>query len=155
MSKNRSTARLLKRASELSKPDETVKVLPWSVVSHKLFKVYEPAGAEDGRTRGTLCAEVGVSGWVDGQFRWNISGAEIIRVAVPAGDILEWPGAAEFNLTLEVRPEDIRLRDNSSSGDWEDLSDLIARSKIIASRGEEDDSHEFLGKRQFPYGPAT
>ena len=126
--------------------EEKARDLPWLIVSHKLYKLYEPEGAEDGRLRGTLCAEVGISGWVAGHYRWNITGVEIMRISVPLADIMDWNGASEFHLSWEIRPEDIRLRDNASSGDWEDLGDLVARSRVIVTRGEEDDSHEFLGK---------
>ena len=69
-----------------------------------------------------------------------------MRISVPLADIMDWNGASEFQLSWEIRPEDIRLRDNASSGDWEDLGDLVARSRVIVTRGEEDYSHEFLGK---------
>ena len=120
--------------------------IPWLVKHYNLYKIYVAEDSEEDTIRGTLLAAVNVTGYIMGDFRWTLGGKKIIEVNVSAGDVTNITGASEFTLKIEMRPEDVMFRPNLSSGDWEDLADLVAKGQVIATRGDEDDGHEFLGK---------
>ena len=133
----------IRKFSETSKQAARI---PWLVKHHNLYKIYVVEDPEEDHITGTLLAMVAVTGWITGDFKWVLAGKKLFEAEFSAGDITSIPGAEEFRLKLEARPEDIQIRSNLSSGEWEDLADLVAKGVIIASRGDEDDGHEFLGK---------
>ena len=137
---------LKKKLSDMSKKAKTLAFLPWQVKPLNLYKIFIPDDTDDGITTATLLVEVEPIGSCSGNFRWSLSGKDILSVNLPASDILSIPDAAEFTLSWEIRADDIQLRENGSSSEWHDLEDLLGASQLFASRGKDDDSHEFIGK---------
>ena len=120
--------------------------IPWSIKPINLYKIFTKEAGEDDPLSGSLLADMSVTGRLFGSFRFIISGPKIIEIKFEAASITNIPGAAEFILTMEVRPEDIVLRPNLLSSKWEDLADMVAKGRILASRGEDDGGHDFLGE---------
>jgi hypothetical protein len=117
----------------------------WVVKPQNLYLIYSPA-VQSESTRATLLAEVSVEGRLIGNFRWSLSGKELISMTFSLASINASLSEEDYELTWQLRPEDVELRHNHSSGDWEDLEDLISRGKISVSKGGEDGSHSLLGK---------
>ena len=120
--------------------------IPWTIKPHALYKIFSRDDTDEESITGTLLVEVAVTGWITGEFQWILTGSKLIEAQFSAADITGVPGVSDFTLSLEARPEDIRFRPNLLSGEWEDLADMVAKGQIIASRGDEDDGHDFLGK---------
>jgi hypothetical protein len=62
-----------------------------------------------------------------------------------ASEILATHGAEEFNLTVHMQPEEIVLLTNMTVSGWEDVGELVAKGKIVVTRGEDEAAHDFLG----------
>ena len=120
--------------------------IPWTIKSCNLYKIFTKEAGEDDPLSGNLLAEMSVTGRLFGSFRFTINGPKMIEIKFEAASITDIPGAAEFILTMEVRPEDILFRPNLLSSEWEDLADMVAKGRILASRGEDDGGHDFLGE---------
>jgi hypothetical protein len=152
-------ARAAQRADEVQaghrlagqKPLPVGRPVPWAVEKQEEFHNYQPACKQDSRLRADLLMELDPNADATGRFRWVFSSAAPVVVGFNASEILATHGAEEFNLTVHVRPEEIVLHTNMTVSGWEDVGELVAKGKIVVTRGEEEASHDFLGDFRFHY----
>ena len=78
----------------------------------------------DGSTS-KLSAEVLVqvdnSARVSGCFKVIFSGVDTLKLDLPAENLIIMGGAASYRIKMEVKPQDIVLRTNSTTSEWFDL----------------------------------
>ena len=122
------------------------KRLPWVIKPRNLFNIFRLDLGEDELAAGALLVDITAAGLILGDFRWSLAGARHVRISMQASDIVPVAGLEEFHLTMEIRPDEVEIRRNLMSGDWQDLADMVGKGRIIASRGDEDDGHDLLGK---------
>ena len=114
-------------------PDE------WTICLDELF---DPT-VGDGSTS-KLSAEVLVqvdnTARINGCFKVILSGADTLKLDLPAENLLIMGGAASYRIKMEVKPQDILLRTNATTSEWFDLMDSIQDGSIIVglSSGGED-----------------
>ena len=114
-------------------PDE------WTI---RLDELFDPT-VGDGSTS-KLSAEVLVqvdnTARINGCFKVILSGANTLKLDLPAENLLIMGGAASYRIKMEVKPQDILLRTNATTSEWFDLMDSIQDGSIIVglSSGGED-----------------
>ena len=82
-----------------------------------------------------LLAECTAAGRLSGNFRWVFS-----RSNADAGFGLQCAG--DFNM----KPDEIEIRNNTTSGKWADLVDWIVEGKVAITSNNESTDLELLGK---------
>jgi hypothetical protein len=127
------------------KPLTIGRPLPWEVEKHELFHNYQPARKPDHRLKADLLLELDPNAEATGRFRWIFSSSEPVVIGFNASEILATHGAEEFNLTVHMQPEEIVLLTNMTVSGWEDVGELVAKGKIVVTRGEDEAAHDFLG----------
>ena len=120
--------------------------LPWVIKPMNLYKIFSPDNSDDGISTATLLIECDAMGEYSGNFRWALTGEDPLTANFPASDVFGFAAADEFHLSWETRADDIILRENGSSSEWFDLEELLSASRMFASRGDDDDTHDFIGK---------
>jgi len=93
----------------------------WSVIDESDFETYMPDPAP-GDPELSLLTKVDLEGHFTGDFRLLISGLQPLRAQFPAKSLLPIQEAADYKLTIEVRPEEIVLRRNGISSAWFDAN---------------------------------
>ena len=97
-------------------PDE------WTI---RLDELFDATVGDDSTPK--LSAEVLVqvdnSARVSGCFRVTLSGADTLKLDLPAENLIIMGGAASYRIKMEVKPQDILLRTNSTTSEWFDLMD--------------------------------
>jgi hypothetical protein len=93
-----------------------------------------------------LFLEVEDSGTTTGRFRWVLSGTRHVTATFKASDIIPGPREEDYDLTLVVKPQDIKLAVNMTSTPWMDLAEMVAKGHVTVTQHGEEASHEFLGK---------
>ena len=58
-----------------------------------------------------------------GCFKVILSGADTVKLDIPAENILIMGGAASYRIKMEKKPQDILLRTNATTSEWFDLSE--------------------------------
>jgi hypothetical protein len=107
---------------------------------------YQPAARADSNLRAEILMEVEDDGEATGRYRWALNGRDPVAVTVNGAEVVQTAGAEDYSLVFSCKPEEIPLAINATSSAWEDLGDLVSRGRITVMKGEEDASHEFLGK---------
>jgi hypothetical protein len=97
-------------------PDEFY-LHPWATFSN--FMVPNP---ESGVV-GALLHHVDEAARVGGPFRFTLAAGDDIAFDLPAQNVLQIGGAAEYRLTAEIRATDIIFRENMFTSEWWDLEE--------------------------------
>ena len=95
-------------------PDE------WTI---RLDELFDATVGDDSTPK--LSAEVLVqvdnSARVGGCFRVTFSGADTLKLDLPVENLIIMGGVASYRIKMEVKPQDILLRTNSTTSEWFDL----------------------------------
>ena len=97
-------------------PDE------WSI---RLDELFDRTVGDDSTSK--LTAEVLLqtdnAARIIGCFKIILSGADTVKLDIPAENILIMGGAASYRIKMEKKPQDILLRTNATTSEWFDLSE--------------------------------
>jgi hypothetical protein len=77
----------------------------------------------DGGVAGALLLHVDEAARLGMPFRFALSAAGTIAFDVPAQNVLQMGGAAEYRLQAEFRAADIIFRENMFTSEWWDLEE--------------------------------
>jgi hypothetical protein len=99
---------------------------------YRVFRLAEEAG--DG-VRACFLLQVTNQGEAEAGFRFTLEGNETLEMDFMAKDLIDYRETKDYLLKCELQPEDVDLEANTLSTRWEDLEDLVARSKMIPSTG--------------------
>ena len=97
-------------------PDE------WRILPEDGFATHVIENAEQALTADVLL-QVGRSAKLEGCFKIQLGGSEILHADFPAKNALVMGGAASFKLVLERWPRDINIRVNTTTSEWFDLEE--------------------------------
>ncbi len=110
------------------------------VKARTLFKAYT-SGEEPGNSiKLCLLVQVDDEGRAESHFRFALEG-EKQEFDFWSEDIFTSDKLAGFGMKLHLRPEDIAIRQNSTTSKWENLEDLVARGDIIVTLNNSQDDH--------------
>jgi hypothetical protein len=99
---------------------------------YRVFRLSEEAG--DG-VRACFLLQITNQGEAEAGFRFTLEGNETLEMDFMAKDLVDYRETKDYLLKCELQPEDVDLEANTLSSRWEDLEDLVARSKMIPSTG--------------------
>jgi len=116
----------------------------WDVRPLNLFRLHQVEDTETSALCGNLLIEVDNKGQLARHFRYAIFSDELITVTVPAKTISSLPGCEAFSISMQFRPDEITLRDNTFSQDWMDVTDLVRTGKALPTIDDTDHVEEFL-----------
>ena len=94
----------------------------WSI---RLDELFDRTVGDDSTSK--LSAEVLLqtdnAARINGCFKIILSGADTVKLDIPAENILIMGGAASYRIKMEMKPQDIILRTNATTSEWFDLSE--------------------------------
>ena len=91
----------------------------WTVLEDDVFETYQPASSPTETTMGIL-VQISPEGVFSGNFRLVLAGDRSIKGQIMASYLLAVPGASNYRLSIEMRPEEISFRSNGVTSDWFD-----------------------------------
>jgi hypothetical protein len=97
-------------------------VVPWEIYDLADLPMYGLENMVDQLT-GALLLEVQPDGSVAGQHRFILDGLCILDMDLQANKMVSASGSSGFSLKWQVWPRDVKLRPNSYTSDWVDLTD--------------------------------
>ena len=92
----------------------------WALEDDDDYFTYQPQCSE-GRTDVTMLVRLTPEAGFTGNFRVILAGGVAFKGQMGAGKLLPVKEAAEYDLSIEVRPEEICLRPNGVTSDWFDV----------------------------------
>jgi hypothetical protein len=110
---------------------------PWSVQSSRDYRIYQDSASTDYLPKLTLLLQTDGSGHAGEGFRFVVSSSKITAI-IWSRDILDNAELAGYQLRYELRGQDIEIRPNSLTSQWEDLDNLIGKGKIVVTGGSEE-----------------
>jgi hypothetical protein len=97
-------------------------MVPWEIFDLADLPTYGPVNVVDQLT-GALLLEVQPDGYVAGQHRFVLDGLAILEADLPANKMVSAGGSSGFKLRWTIWPRDVKLRPNTYTSDWVDLTD--------------------------------
>ena len=119
--------------------------VPWDIRPKNLFLIHASPSNDEGGTSAELLAECTAAGRLSGGFRWAFGGGNI-NAGFALGCVVDLPDAPQFFVNIDMKPDEIDLRNNNSSGKWADLMDWIAEGKVAITSNDDASEVELLGK---------
>ena len=119
--------------------------VPWDIRPKNLFLIHASSSSDEGGTSAELLAECTAAGRLSGGFRWAFGGGNI-NAGFALGCVVDLPDAPQFFVNIDMKPDEIDLRNNNSSGKWADLMDWIAEGKVAITSNDDASEVELLGK---------
>ena len=118
----------------------------WEIYPRSLYIIHEVRSSKDEGTRVELLAECTAPAQLTGHFRWAFGGGNV-ETQFRASRIVDVD--EDLWIDINIKAEDISIRENSCAGQWEDLSDWVAKDKIGVLKNDVSARDEFLGKHTF------
>ena len=120
--------------------------VPWEIKPRSLYLLHGGEAKPGQSPAGDLLAECTAAGRLAGHFRWamkegNATAGFRLRHLRDFGS-----SSPAFYLDLDMKPDEIELRQNSNSGKWSDLADWIAEDKLIVTSSGDETREDLLGK---------
>jgi hypothetical protein len=84
----------------------------------------------------SLLLRVSNTGRVEDHFLVRLSGSQRLTASFEASAVTEAGELQQFRFAVERRPAELVFKNNSFVTKWEDLVDLVASNKVMASRGD-------------------
>jgi hypothetical protein len=119
--------------------------IPWELKHKNVFLIYTPDEVPERGIMARLLVESSCEGKLTGAFRWMLKSSEPVKAEFNLKLVSSYESEDNYTLTYCVKPEDLELRPNTSTGPWEDLADLIAEERISVTKDGEDASKELIG----------
>ena len=63
--------------------------------------------------------------------------------------MVDFPEAPSFFINIDMKPDEIEIRHNTSSGKWADLVDWIVEGKVAITSNDDATEVQLLGKSIF------
>ena len=120
----------------------------WEIYPRSLYIIHEVRSNDEEATKVELLAECTAPARLTGHFRWAFGGGNV-ETSFRASRIVDVD--EDFWIDINVKAEDIGIRENSCAGQWEDLSDWVAKDKIGVLKDNVTARDEFLGKHTFDF----
>jgi hypothetical protein len=83
------------------------------------FRISEPQH----KLEGALLVQVDESARLTGSYKFIFGGNELLRINIPASDLVITGGSANYRILMEAWPADIRIRENMMTSSWIDLDE--------------------------------
>ena len=120
--------------------------VPWEIKPRSLYLLHGGEAKPGQSPAGDLLAECTAAGRLAGHFRWamkegNATAGFRLRHLRDFGS-----SSPAFYLDLDMKPDEIELRQNSNSGKWSDLADWIAEDKLLVTSTGDETREDLLGK---------
>jgi hypothetical protein len=94
----------------------------WEVNPLDILPTYRLAN-ETSPLEGALLLEVQPDGRISGEWRFVHGGSAILSIEVVANQMVSAGGSSGFTFQWQLWPRDIKLRPNTLSSEWFDLTD--------------------------------
>jgi hypothetical protein len=101
----------------VSYPPDEFYLHPWAT-----FHSFNPQVPESG-VAGALLLHVDEAARLGGPFRFVLAAGNAIPLDLPAQNVLQMGGAADYRLHAEIRASDIIFRENMFTSEWWDLEE--------------------------------
>ncbi len=108
------------------------------VKARTLFKAYASGEEPSSSVKLFLLVQVDDEGRAESHFRFALEG-EKQEFDFWSEDIFTSDKLSGFGMKLHLRPEEITIRQNSTTSKWENLEDLVARGDIIVTHNDSQD----------------
>ena len=119
--------------------------VPWVVRPKNLYLIHAGEFKENLNPSGELLAECTTTGRLSGGFRWAFGGGSA-NAGFGLRCVVDFEEAPAFFININMKPDEIEIRNNNTSGKWSDLADWIAEEKVSVSSNDESTEMELLGK---------
>jgi hypothetical protein len=106
------------------------------VKPNSLYRVYHLSEEAEDEVRACFLLQITNQGEAEAGFRFTLEGSEPLEMTFMAKDLVDCRETRDYMLRCNFQPEDVDLEANTLSSRWEDLEDLVARSKLIPSPGD-------------------
>jgi hypothetical protein len=94
----------------------------WEVNPLDVLPTYRLAH-ETSPLEGALLLEVQPDGRISGEWRFVLGGSAILDIEVAASQMVSAGGASGYTFQWQLWPRDVKLRPNTLSSEWFDLTD--------------------------------
>ncbi len=108
------------------------------------FEAFPGDRGDDGTLGGHLLVMVDDDGRADGHFRVALTGAGRLTSTFNANILLGQAELSCFELTVEQKPAEVRFKTNTLVSKWENLEDLVAAERVMASTDEQEDAEQLF-----------
>lgn len=106
--------------------------VPWEVRANSEFRAEPDATLEDtAPLRVDFMLQVSDTGRAEDNFRFRLAGGDPISVEFSGRECLRDRHFRKYLFHMEVRPEEVDIRRNCFSMEWEDLAELVAEQVIL------------------------
>jgi hypothetical protein len=83
------------------------------------FRLAEPQH----KLEGALLVHVDESAKLTGSYKIALGGSELLKVDIPANNLVITGGSASYRIKMEIWPADIKIRENMMTSNWLDLDE--------------------------------
>jgi hypothetical protein len=108
------------------------------VKARTLFKAYASGEEPNSSVKVFLLVQVDDEGRAKSHYRFALEGDKQ-EFDFCSEDIFTSDKLSGFGMKLHLRPEEITIRQNSTTSKWENLEDLVARGDIIVTHNDSQD----------------
>jgi hypothetical protein len=99
----------------------------------------------DGETLwGNLLVRISNTGRVEDHFLVRISGSQLLNASFDASAFTDVGELQQFSFTVERRPTELTFKNNSFVSKWEDLVELVASNRVMASSSDTADATQLF-----------
>jgi len=106
------------------------------------FDLYPGADGQQGPLAGHLLMRISDSGRSEEHYRLVTSGDSDLKHTFRASDVTEVERVAHYHLSVEIRPDELQFKPNSTVTKWENLDELVAGDVIRASLDDVRDADD-------------
>ena len=119
--------------------------VPWVIKPKNLFLIHCGIHDIERGTSAELLAECTAAGRLSGVYRWSFGGGNV-NAGFGLGCVITFPNSPVFFINIDMKPDEIELRQNTCSGKWADLVDWIVEGKVAITSSDDATEVELLGK---------
>ena len=138
-------------SKRISGPPKGGWVVPWVIKPKNLFLIHGGVADAERGISAELLAECTAAGRLSGNFRWAFGGGNI-NAGFGLRCVVDFSEAPSFFINIDMKPDEVEIRHNTSSGKWADLVDWIVEGKVAITSNDDATEVQLLGKSIFhPY----
>ena len=120
-------------------------VVPWVIRPKNLYLIHAGEPKENLAVSGELLAECTAAGHLSGNFRWAFGGGNA-NAGFGLRCVVHFENAPAYFININMKPDEIEIRNNTTSGKWADLVDWIVEGKVAITSNDDSTELELLGK---------